>query len=78
MSEWQTIESAPKDGKRIDLHGKHKGSMLGCDYRVVNCTWGYVPTKSGLMVEKDWIDINARVVSATHWMPLPQPPKDAE
>ena len=59
--EWQPIATAPKDGTAI---------------------LGYFP--SGLMKVAQWIDHQNRwagfgfgfVGTPTHWMPLPEPPKE--
>lgn len=76
MSDWQPIETAPKDHvTSFDLwaHGN----------RLTDCMWGR-PTYSNSK-ELCWIQLNAsydsngpvdeEVRNPTHWMPLPEPPK---
>ena len=75
MSDWQTIESAPKDGtyflaielfQRVvyDDDGGEKSSPE--DYQVVR--WS----------KKGWVSFGLIFSSfePTHWMPLPPPPKE--
>lgn len=67
---WQPIESAPKDGKWIILFSTVEG--VTCGY------WG--PTY--FEYDPDWIHYSHRSESwivpgkITHWMPLPEPPKE--
>ena len=72
MGDWQPIETAPKDGRRI---------LVTCEGRVFIATYasGWTP---------EWVDegsgywdasmdsIDYAHFFATHWMPLPTPPKD--
>lgn len=69
MSEWQPIETAPKgiegkyqSGPRILLADK-RGAKIGFFSRHKDGVRGSWHTPSG-------------VFEPTHWMPLPQPPKD--
>lgn len=67
---WQPIETAPKDGTEVfitfwawDEPGKQR-----C-YAVAGCEGG------------PWVDMNDdnrahEFYAPTHWMPLPQPPKE--
>jgi len=72
MSDWQPIETAPKDGEFLaydPIAKKHdichwEGS-LGCFQ--VQCDGIFGP-------EEDEFD----GTRATHWQPLPNPPKDTE
>ena len=72
MSEWRTIESAPKENAKkflVLIDGE-----LGIWYRDAYYEpggRGYVPGLSG------WVDQEGlgRYDSPSHWMPLPEPPK---
>ena len=73
MSEWQLIETAPKDGTWICLTD---GKTVAPAY------WG--PTY--FSYDPDWIVYSHRSDSEgvhlkgapTHWMPLPQPPEQEQ
>jgi hypothetical protein len=64
MSEWRDIETAPKDGTVILMAD---GLTMFCGF------W--------LKSEREWVDgsrdRNGELITwdATHWMPLPSPPK---
>lgn len=65
MSEWQPIETAPKDGTRILMfHPRDDGDVnIRMAWWVVDRFGGHgwsFPSWSG----------------PTHWMPLPEPPND--
>jgi hypothetical protein len=78
MNEWQPIETAPKDGTAILLHNNIALGIKGkkakeCDdtNTVVGAWWG----------DNEWICYMGLVrdpncpFNPTHWMPLPNPPK---
>lgn len=60
-SEWQTIDSAPKDGSKFLAF--EKGIFFSC--------WWY---KSPCW-EQYWMDNGDTEPEPTHWMPLPDAPK---
>ena len=68
MSEWRTIDSAPKDGSAILMFGRLRGNQRQ-KYVV-----GYWQDRSC----GEWVSspgqYQARQI--THWMPLPDPPAD--
>lgn len=69
MSEWQPIETAPKDVPILVTDGKHivvikRGILIG------NVPW---PDPVGF-AGYDW-EWNFEYADLTHWMPLPEPPK---
>ena len=74
MSEWQPIESAPKDGTKILLYYQDRS-------RVVCGHWywdGYAKKPRPYWTsdnEQLWGRYFHRETSPTHWMPLPEPPK---
>lgn len=63
MNEWQPIETAPKGG-----------------YIVVAVPWGSKWSFHQVHNEyDDWIDVSSdKIVSPTHWMPLPNPPTETQ
>jgi len=65
---WQPIETAPKDGREILTYGKDDD---GEEYFWVCGWWPYPTHEEGHWTcwhVSDW---------ATHWMPLPEPPRVA-
>lgn len=64
MSEWQDIETAPKDGTRCILFQGGRKVCMG----------EYVPKQWEWAVE-GWKNTNGNFFNPTHWMPLPEPPK---
>lgn len=71
MSEWQPIETAPRDGTRLLVYSTHaeaKGFVsIAVDF------WSMPRHKRGY---SGWGQFNANNWPATHWMPLPDPPVD--
>lgn len=67
MSQWQPIETAPKDGTFVQLYDdryKHSPSsylMAKYDHGI---WWGQMTPSGKAIIWRD----------ATHWMPLPPPP----
>lgn len=75
MSEWQPIETAPRDGTRIMLGNEHGVWMA--DWRPVYQS-GYKPDNpwASAMLNHDHIANRRECYSkATHWLPLPEPPE---
>lgn len=73
MSEWQPIETAPRDGRAIML-ANAGGAWIGkymSSYRS-----GYVPDNPwfSLMLNHDHMCSKLGVIP-THWMPMPKAPK---
>ena len=80
-SQWQPIETAPKDGTEIIGYGVVAGEINGPDDapRLAAIRWSGGRT--------DWpghhwdvcaTDAYSAWMSATHWMPLPTPPEQNE
>lgn len=61
MSEWKTIDLAPRDGTEILVYSKHAGMhvMLFCD--------GFFREKVSFCRQRE---------EPTHWMLLPEPQQD--
>ena len=76
MSEWQPIETAPKDGTSVDLWVVPRGFSAGggrvCDAWFFDGQW-WVYAEDG--DEQNRGKIPNEIV--THWMPPPEPPRDA-
>ncbi len=64
---WRPIETAPKDAHALLWIDIAIGQPL-----VVQGCWFHDDDAD----EKGWIDLDGNVLNATHWMPLPTPPKD--
>ena len=86
MSDWQPIETAPKDGSLFDGWGfsiPDSGEMPDFPQeflRFTECYWGkrdsqWVRPKEG------WCTLGSDgwswAIDITHWMPLPAPPSTA-
>lgn len=71
MTEWRDIESAPRDGTRVlvyaQLNPPEKWHESIRDMPPFMCVAGYHP-------DGGWCVCTER--EATHWMPLPEPPKE--
>ena len=63
---WQPIETAPKDGTRILAYAPD--SLLGPTQAVIY--WWELGDEIAL-----WCGADETPFRATHWMPLPEPPK---
>lgn len=71
MSEWQSIETAPKDGTHILIYGVADQSPWEPLVYVVK--WDLWPDG----VNGQWLEAAGDgfyTFEATHWMPLPTPP----
>lgn len=73
--EWLPIESAPKDGARVLLSNGHGAWMA--EYRPIYGS-GYRPANPwfSVMLNHDHLPEAGRYGQPTHWMPLPEPPKE--
>lgn len=71
MSEWPSIESAPKDGTTVDLWDPHWNERLvGYQRRE--------PSPGNVYYEPaEGFGGRCVVRTASHWMPLPAPPEPA-
>lgn len=66
MDKWLPIDSAPRDGTPVMLYFPHRYQGNG------GISWG-------CCVNGEWLDSCAiRDNTASHWMPLPKPPKGYE
>lgn len=80
MSEWQPIETAPKDGTKI-IVGKTGLTSIGQwindpgyirEHRDIDGRWNGQDEYDGF---EGWMDWEGGIQDWTHWMPLPESPK---
>jgi len=83
MSEWQPIETAPKDGTAILLHGDGRTTLgnwcAPSDTPTIKYQDGFAPEPEWEEFEPFWASWDGGFTEehpATHWMPLPAPPKE--
>ncbi len=73
MSEWQPIETAPKDGTRVLAFDGSQ--IITVDYQEPS----YIGVNNHIKIEESWVQISdsgrATDFYPTHWMPLPGPPE---
>lgn len=71
--EWQTMESAPKDGTRFLATGGGAGEVTICQYGARTGCW---LTSEATLDDRD--DEPEGYSRPTHWKPLPAAPKGGE
>lgn len=69
MKDWQPIETAPRDGTYILAWFSIHEHQVVAFYTYTQLGKGRWETKDG------WSDFDSE---PTHWMPLPEPPKEAQ
>ncbi len=78
MSEWQPIETAPRDGTSILVYvrGLEPVSASECSWiGAIYWSW-FDPIKyPALATSNGWACLPWQNSQPTHWMPLPEPPK---
>ncbi len=74
-SEWQPIETAPRDGTPVDLWGLNLLSYDKRGQRICNVKFGTVTDWIG-RENDDWQHGRGEGFEPTHWRPLPAPPKE--
>jgi hypothetical protein len=66
MTEWQPIDTAPDDGRDVDLWA---GDRRYADCHFHLCQWLYWSYES-IDQEPSWREVK----NPSHWMPIPDPP----
>lgn len=78
MSEWQTMDTAPRDGTVIDVWARDR---RGSERRITDVHWGTMTDWTGVEFE-GWSGMYPRYWSdrhePLHWMPVPTPPHPDE
>lgn len=88
MTEWQPIETAPKDGTMVLLHTLDASITPFEGNRIVVGKWIAGPWQDGAAnkfvfgshyyIDEDNRKIVQHIATATHWMLLPPPPKKGD
>lgn len=79
MSEWRTIDSAPKNGSRVLLLVPNRGNLpkiIGGRWDTNKYTKRPRPYWTNDLESLNGVG-HTRSIQPTHWMPLPEPPSDA-
>lgn len=69
MTQWQPIESAPKDGTKVDLWTFNGERWCDCWWHKGQEAWA---SDWSCQSERGFV---IRYGQPTHWMPLPAPPE---
>lgn len=77
--EWQTIDTAPRDGTIVLLFGPWSGQISGYG-NTPRIDIGYYRDGKSEFVGNDWWELitgdgYVAWMTPTHWMPLPKEPK---
>ncbi len=72
-SEWQPIETAPKDGTSIMIYTDNCEYGFGLVETISHSACAFYSKTKGYFISDAWNDINYK--SPTHWRPLPEAPE---
>lgn len=78
MSEWQPIETAPKDGSEI-LLGRSSNTKVYTAHWELEPSWAWKsaePCWAVYMASDDYYSTYLHADWPSHWMPLPEPPNE--
>lgn len=79
MSEWQPIETAPKDGTRVLVYGTYQWEDYLDRQQTGAVTAYYIAADFWDDEDIGWVLISTNPyrdrAQPTHWMPLPEPPR---
>lgn len=73
MSDWQPIETAPKDGNEILVFYQTRKKVVIAYWEPQS--YNKKPRPYWAAIGSHWIESD-RKYPPTHWMPLPAPPED--
>ena len=83
MSEWQPIETAPKDGAAVLLYLPDAYTMCGLTDGIIIGHWSAADLPADAPEHSDdaWFHVSQTGgfycdIEPTHWMPLPEPPEE--
>lgn len=76
VNEWQPIETAPRDGVPILLHGGNLSGEFYLNRRNKGCVIGFFADGKQYWICSNTDYYEVEIEHPTHWMPLPQPPKE--
>jgi hypothetical protein len=77
VSAWRPIESAPRDGTRVDLWAAERERYV--NERITDCRWKAGRwTHHRTIYDDETDDDMHEVFNASHWRPLPSPPLSAK
>jgi hypothetical protein len=76
MSEWQPIETAPRDGTEVLVYSAFSNTVQQCSWSC--CAGAWCPISGWILTQwvefGDYPTLMPCLVTATHWMPLPAAP----
>lgn len=82
MTEWQPIETAPKDGTVVFLYGTWAGEINGISNQPTVDIGSWAGGDSDFSGDDWWQlatgDAYGCWMRPTHWLPIPDAPKDAQ
>lgn len=70
-SPWRPIETAPRDGTKIDLWAGYMERVPDAKFHTVRGLWAYWGLND--FEQMDWVRLP---LAPTHWMPIPEGPTD--
>ena len=71
MSEWISVKTPPEQYKEVLVFPYPSDQTLTAYYQPVRNDWIYMQYETG----HGWFDYTCK---PTHWMPLPEPPKEEQ
>ena len=71
-SEWKPIDSAPRDGRFIDVWGF---GQRFTDVQYKYGDWWQLYTDEDGFIDTRQLKVGHGYIQPTHWMPLPEPPE---